>query len=339
MALLTRAVVLVALACTLSAQRIVLTNDDGWAVALVRAQESALNSAGYDVVLSCPAVDKSGTGSSTTTPTVLTTPCEFNTCPTGSPAEGFNATNPRENYVNGFPVDSARFGIQTLAPKFFNGSKPDLVVSGPNVGVSSNNLGSTVLISGTVGAATEASLEGFPAIAFSAATASQVSYTTLQSAPTSANTKAALLYSQLSVELVNQLLSTSTPFLPAGILLNVNYPAATGSCTSASAFHWVLTRVNTASSSTPADVSTCGTTRLPTESSVVAKSGCFVSVSVMQASNKGDATAANQAVVLSKLASMLSCSKGRQLLKLDNSVVFVASLLRYILEKLFAIDW
>ena len=32
-----------------------------------------------------------------------------------------------------FSVDAVRFGIQTLAPKFF-GRKPDFVVSGPNVG-------------------------------------------------------------------------------------------------------------------------------------------------------------------------------------------------------------
>ncbi|SJL08462.1 uncharacterized protein ARMOST_11826 [Armillaria ostoyae] len=144
---------------------IVLTNDDGWAVALVRAQNDALKAAGHNVgvnllrvcrchhkrseqvVLSCPAENKSGTGSSSAPATVLASPCEFNTCPTGSPAEGFNASDPHLNYVNAFPVDSARYGIQTLAPQFFNGSAPDFVVSGPNVG---NNLGTTVLNSGTV---------------------------------------------------------------------------------------------------------------------------------------------------------------------------------------------
>lgn len=45
------------------------------------------------VVLSAPAENKSGTGSSTATPVKLQQPCEFNTCPTGSPAEGFNATD------------------------------------------------------------------------------------------------------------------------------------------------------------------------------------------------------------------------------------------------------
>lgn len=31
-------------------------------------------------------------------------------------------------------VDAVRFGIETLAPKFFNGQPPDFVVSGSNVG-------------------------------------------------------------------------------------------------------------------------------------------------------------------------------------------------------------
>ncbi|KAJ7041160.1 sure-like protein [Mycena alexandri] len=283
-------------------KNLVLTNDDGWAVAQIRAQNDALNAAGYNVVLSCPAVDKSGTGSSTATPTVLKTPCEFNTCPTGSPATGFNASDTRLNYVNAFPVDAARFGIETLAPKFFSGSKPDFVVSGPNVG---NNLGSTVLISGTVGAASEAALEGIPSAAFSAATASQVSYTTLTSSPTSADSKATVIYSSLSVQLLNVLLASSTPILPAGISLNVNYPS-TSSCTSASAFKFVLTRINSDPGAT--DVETCGTTHLPTESSVIAKSGCFATVSVFNASTKGDVNAATQGIVLAKLTSILTCS-------------------------------
>ncbi|KAJ6622752.1 survival protein sure-like phosphatase/nucleotidase [Mycena sp. CBHHK59/15] len=221
-------------------------------------------------------------------------PCEFNTCPTVSPAEGFNASDTRLNYVNGFPVDSVRYGIQTLSPNFF-GSKPDLVVSGPNVGSKRpTNLRSTVLIAGTVGAATEAVLEGIPAVAFSASTASQDSYTTLTTAPTSTNSKAALIYSALSVKLVNALVASLAPFLPAGIALNVNYPSTSG-CTSASAFKFVLTRINSDSSAT--DVQTCGTTHLPTESSVVAKSGCFASVGVFSASNKGDVNATMQGVV------------------------------------------
>ena len=66
-----------------------------------------------------------------------------------------------------------RYGIQTLSPQFFNGP-PDIAVAGFNVGA---NLGTTVLISGTVGAATEAAKEGIPSIAFSGTTGSQTGYT------------------------------------------------------------------------------------------------------------------------------------------------------------------
>lgn len=66
-----------------------------------------------------------------------------------------------------------RYGIQTPAPKFFGGP-PDIAVAGFNVGA---NLGATVQVSGTVGAATEAAKEGIPAIAFSGSTGSQTGYT------------------------------------------------------------------------------------------------------------------------------------------------------------------
>ena len=119
----------------------------------------------------------------------------------------------RLNYVNSFPVTSVRFGCETLAPTFFDGAEPDLVVSGPNVG---NNLGSTVLISGTVyvlpctamkfglissiidsGAACEAAKEGIPAIAFSGDGGAQVSYTTLNES--SASTTTAEVFAALGV--------------------------------------------------------------------------------------------------------------------------------------------
>lgn len=112
----------------------------------------------------------------------------------------------------------------------------------------------------------------------------------------------------LSTNVTNTLLASSTPYLPTNVYLNVNFPSAgSGSCTSASAFKFVLSRVNSASSGAAADVATCGSTRLPTESKVVGTSGCYVSVSVGNAGTKGDSTAANQAVVLGKLKGILSC--------------------------------
>lgn len=94
-------------------KNILLTNDDGWAVAIIRAQMDSLEAAGFSVsglpssydsgeplndispqvVLSAPAENESGTGSSTRTPTTLTEECEFDTCPAGSPATGNNASD------------------------------------------------------------------------------------------------------------------------------------------------------------------------------------------------------------------------------------------------------
>ena len=99
-----------------------------------------------------------------------------------------------------------------------------------------------------------------------------------------------------------------SPILPKNVTLNVNYPAATGECTNPHAFRFVLTRINEAGSGAPADVQTCATERLPTESSVVAQEGCFVSVSVMNATTKGDVDAATQEFVLRRLGRFLSCA-------------------------------
>ncbi|EED81113.1 predicted protein [Postia placenta Mad-698-R] len=156
---------------TISAKDVLLTNDDGWADAQIRAQYDELTRAVFNVVLSSPSENQSGTGSTTATPTVLTEPCEYDTCPVGSPPEGSDPDNPRINYVNAYPVDAAYYGIETLSPKFF-GKKPDFVVSGPNIG---NNLGTVVLESGTVGAACEAAKLGVPSTAFSGDTGAQPS--------------------------------------------------------------------------------------------------------------------------------------------------------------------
>ncbi|KAG6362659.1 hypothetical protein INS49_007751 [Diaporthe citri] len=266
------------------AVNIVLSNDDGWAEKNIRVFYDTLTSAGESVIISAPADNRSGTGSSDATPGTVTSGCEFNSCPAGSPPYGSDGSNPRFNYVNSYPVTAIRYGIQTLSPKFFGA-----------------NLGSTTLISGTVGAAAEAALEGIPAIAFSGTSGSQVSYTT-------ATQTYQTVYAQLSTNVTTTLVDSGKPYLPDGIWLNVNYPTVSSStCTSASRFNFVLSRINSASSSTAADVRTCGSTRLPTESTVVGTSGCYASISVGVASNKKDAAAAQQDVVLQKLQSILSC--------------------------------
>lgn len=279
---------------------IVVTNDDGWATAQIRAQFEALEAAGFNLVLSCPAINRSGTGSSTAPPTTLTAPCEFNTCATGSPPEGSDPEDPRLNYVNSFPVDSVRFGIQTLSPQFFWGL-PDFVVSGPNVGT---NLGPNINGSGTVGAACEAALEGIPSAAFSASTASQISFTTLNTDPNSALSISARIYADLTTTFTTTLLAAGRPILPPGISVNVNF-SPTPNCMSVGAFRFVPTRI--AANDNVIDAPVCATEHLPAERGVVTGPGCFVSVSVMNAASKGDVDAATQAIVFEKLSPILTC--------------------------------
>ncbi|MCJ1387947.1 hypothetical protein MMC18_000790 [Xylographa bjoerkii] len=191
-----------------------------------------------------------------------------------------------------------RYGIQTLSPKFFGGA-PDIAVAGFNVGA---NLGSTVLVSGTVGAATQAVKEGIPGIAFSGTTGTQTAYTTsVQTYMT--------VYADLSTNVMQTLVASGKPYLPADVWLNVNFPAVGSStCTSPGNFKFVLSRIYSAINIiTPPDVETCGSTRLPTETAVVGTAGCYASISVGEANAKDDASAAQQAVVLKKLQSILSC--------------------------------
>ena len=62
--------------------------------------------------------------------------------------------------AGGFPADCTQLGVHSLF-----GEKPDMVVSGVNIGL--NNGLAFFLSSGTVGAAAEGWIAGIPAIAFS----------------------------------------------------------------------------------------------------------------------------------------------------------------------------
>ncbi|ESK96802.1 acid phosphatase [Moniliophthora roreri MCA 2997] len=267
-------------------KRILLTNDDGWATGAIRAQYEALRDAGYDIILSAPAVDMSGTGPLSADPIVVIDGCEFDTCPPLSPPEGSDPSDARINYVNAFPADSVKFGIRTLAPKFFNGSPPDFVVSGPNTG---HNLG-IIIGSGTVGAASEAAKEGVPSVAISGTGLPHASFTTLDSDPTSPGSLAARIYGGVGVRFVNALLADGTPILPPGISINVNYVGTnTTTCSSADDFKFILTRL------------------LPDPLKIFKDVRCFASVSVFQAKNTLDADASTQQIVLDRLSGLLSC--------------------------------
>ncbi|KAL7791465.1 survival protein sure-like phosphatase/nucleotidase [Trichoderma ceciliae] len=278
--------------------RIIQSNDDGWAELYIRSLNDALNAAGHDVVLSAPADNQSGTGSSDSPPTPRTNPCDFNSCPGNGSTTGHNDTRPDLNWVNSFPVTAMKYGINTFGPQLWNGSAPDFAVSGPNVGT---NVFVQLPFSGTVSAATFAAHEaGIPSIAFSGASTGNLAFDT---SPVPLRSS---LYGRLATQLTNKILSSGTPYLPRDIFLNVNFPKVEGNCTDPASFKWVLTRINPGIISPP-DVEFCGGDRLPTELSVITHSGCFISVSVGDAKYKTTASVSSQAVVLDKLRDILTC--------------------------------
>lgn len=155
------------------------------------------------------------------------------------------------------------------------------------------------------GAATEAAILGIPSIAFSGVNNAHVSYTTLETNVTSTATIAAEIYASLTTKFTKALLDGAKlgPVLPANISINVNYPATTN-CTEVDDYKFVLSRIYSNSGAT---VETCGATLLPNETTVVATTGCFVSVSVFTTPSKLDANASVQGQVEKQLGSLLSC--------------------------------
>ncbi|KAF2145843.1 uncharacterized protein K452DRAFT_220380 [Aplosporella prunicola CBS 121167] len=294
------------LACTLlpvaavNAAKLLQSNDDGWAEINLRTFHNVLRTAGHNVVLSGPAENESARGSLDKDPTTLSSPCEYDSCPEGSPATGSNATDPRLNYVNSYPVTSVRYGLNTSAANFFDGTAPDLVLTGPNVGT---NLDIQLPFSGTVGGASYAAHTAkVPAIAFSGKTGD----------PTAWNEETPLystVYADLAQIVTEHVLAGGAPYLPDDVFLNVNFPAVSeDSCNEASQFKFVLTRVNL---HTPGlsddDVQTCDRETLPREREVIDTDGCYVSISVGDAADKTTATADKQQVVLDKLGDLLTC--------------------------------
>lgn len=187
-----------ALAGPASALHVMLTNDDGYAAPGLTALGEALRAAGHRVTVVAPLTDQSGTSAR-----ITTTPLKVS-----SPA-------PEVYAVEGSPADSAWVGLTHV----LKDARPDLVVSGANRG---QNVGAIAHLSGTVGAATMASLNGVPAIAVSVgldfAEAGQGFPSTLAAYPEAA---------RFITALVARLEATAEggPLLPAGTFLNVNYPA------------------------------------------------------------------------------------------------------------------
>jgi 5'-nucleotidase len=170
--------------------RILVSNDDGIEAPGIAALAQALATE-HEVYVVAPDRERSAMGHALT----LHKPMRAEPVEMGHGIKGAWA-------VTGTPSDCVKLAVGALLPE-----KPDLVCSGINRGP---NLGTDVLYSGTVSAALEGSINGFPAIAFSLATFSDVGYE-----------RAAAF----AVQLVRQVQART---LPPKFLLNVNLPALEG---------------------------------------------------------------------------------------------------------------
>ena len=151
---------------------ILLTNDDGFESAQIRALYAMLEDRGHSVVISAPTQNNSGTGGAMgflhpVGP--LTRATRGGTVAAGAPGVGTDPADPDIHYVDGSPVMSLLYGLDVIAFSKW-GRQPDLVVSGPNEG---NNQGLINPSSGTFNNALYAINRGIPAIAVSSGETAQ----------------------------------------------------------------------------------------------------------------------------------------------------------------------
>ncbi|KAI9851083.1 MAG: hypothetical protein M1838_004515 [Thelocarpon superellum] len=210
------------------ALNILVTNDDGFGSANIREFYKALNAAGHNAWIVAPVVDNSGKGGTVdfTREANLTRSSMYNLIPSGAPSFGTDPKDSQIWYYNGTPAACTFFALDYVVKNFWNGTQPDLLVSGPNEG---SNLGPFLYtLSGTMGATYAAVARGIPAIAFSAMDGTKRSYTYVNaSAP--GGKDPATITGELGVQLVNQLASSANGgrLLPLGYGLSVNYPEIT----------------------------------------------------------------------------------------------------------------
>ena len=165
--------------------KILVTNDDGIYSSGIYALWDVAKEFG-DVTLVAPDTQKSAVGHGIT----ITNPLYITEIDQGNGFKGFA--------ISGTPADCVKIGIKKIMS-----SKPDIVLSGINIG---SNLGNNIIYSGTVAAAIEGAVAGIPSIAFSVDSFNPNSFET----------------SKAVVRKVINLYLDNSP--PIGTILNVNVP-------------------------------------------------------------------------------------------------------------------
>ncbi|KAI5448977.1 hypothetical protein NCC49_005710 [Naganishia albida] len=212
---------------------IVMTNDDGFGTANIRALYNELTKQNHSVLIVGPSDNQSGVGGTTVWPTSnLTSKGRDGLLAPGAFYAGQEPglDNPGITYFNGTPAACVFYALDIVAPVFFKNKTVDLVVSGPNEG---SNLGPLVFtLSGTLGAAYVAVGRNIPAVAFSAGNSTKRSYKDWN--PEDPN-DIANVHAKLGADLVSALaygvdLAKGERVLPPGLGLNVNFPKINATC-------------------------------------------------------------------------------------------------------------
>lgn len=116
--------------------RILISNDDSWASANTRALYYALQTAGHKPLVVAPSHQGSGSGGNMLLPTstVLESEGRFGAVPAGAHYRGRNQSDHGLHYINTTPSMALLYGLDVVAPDYFQGQKVDLVVGGINEG-------------------------------------------------------------------------------------------------------------------------------------------------------------------------------------------------------------
>lgn len=169
----------------MSQPKILISNDDGIFSPGIYALWEAMREIG-DTIIVAPDTEKSAVGHAIT----LTDPLRVVPVHRSGGFEGLA--------VSGTPSDCTKIAIKSIMDE-----KPDLLISGINSGA---NIGTNLIYSGTISAATEGTMLGIPSIAISLDSYRSDNYSVAK---------------QTAIDIATNVLSNG---IPNGTLLNVNVP-------------------------------------------------------------------------------------------------------------------
>ena len=229
---------LLAMAASARGLNILITNDDGFGTANIRAMYREMTALGHNCYIVAPSTDQSGQGARLlfADSATLDADSEFGIIKAGAPSLGTDPDDDHIWYYNGSPATQVLVALDYVLPTHAGFSTPDLVMTGPSYGL---NVGPFLYsISGTLGATMTALERGIPAIAFAAVYGTHTPYYSVNGTTAAGLQDPATITGRLAAALTQALITKSAPpssssntssarVLPLGYGLSVNIPLIT----------------------------------------------------------------------------------------------------------------